>query len=669
MDLPRTHPRLEETLPWVTLAMATWFERGREFLLEYERLDSVAAIFDRAVADPRWEKATDVVEKAFIVLQLIRSDPALFAALKTDHDMGRLGLGGGDDEEWARKVERLKTMARDAAFDEGPGFESPGTDGPPRTPPPARTYTAYPRIDIDYPVVVIDQPFTVVVGLSERARPGVLTPGALNLSVAAYPIDDLEVEIVVDPNSIEVVGGARVFQLVVTGPDSFPTVEVQLCARYYQHVRDERRITLLFRRAGRVVGFAFRLVTAVASEEQRSRTPTPESPEEDLLDLSPLVDSGPPDLLLCLFSSDSKADTYVWGVYPHEGAVTDLKSKDTPLTNARAFALYANRKVKAKEFRGQSIFDELIGYGRTITSRLPQVVVDAIRAMLSDATEQAPSILLLTQEAYVPWELAVPPAEAPAWGTVHGGTSPFLGAHAAISRWPISENQKPSQIRRPSLAVARQATITADYTGVHFWPVLTHAQEEAASLAATYGMSEVTGSEATVRACLNAETPYEVLHLALHGQHDPDGLEDGLVLVGADVSGQPAAVFFSSGRVQGLDNTAAHSFVFLNACQVASGENVLGGYTSFATNLLAIGASAVVAPLWNVDDDVAAQISARFYAQAYAQPAVPIAEILRRERASYTPERVESGDLLATPTLIAYQCFGHPHFTLVRTPA
>jgi CHAT domain len=534
--------------------------------------------------------------------------------------------------------------------------------------PATTTYTAYPRIDVDNPVVVLDQPFTAIVGLSERPRPGVESPGALALPVSAYPIDDLEVEVVVDPQSIEVVGGERVFQLVVTGPDSFPTVKVQLCARYYPGVQADRRITLLFRRAGRVVGFAFRLVTAVESEAQRNQTPAPNAPEGDLLDLSPLVDSGPPDLLLCLFRSD-KPDEYVWGVYPCEGTVTDLASEGTPLTNARDFALYANRKVKTKEFRGQSIFDELVGYGRTITSCLPQVVIDAIRATLADATEQAPSILLLTQDPYVPWELAVPPAQAPAWGSVHGGTTPFLGAHAAISRWPISENQKPRLTRWPSLAVARQAAITADYTGVQFWPALNHAREEAANLAATYGMSEVTGSEATIRACLNAETPYEVLHLALHGQHDPEGLKDGLVLVGTDEKGRPAAVFFSSGRVLGLDNTAAHSFVFLNACQVASGENVLGGYAGFATNLLAIGATAVVAPLWNVDDDVAAGITARFYAQAYAEPAVPIAEILRRERASYTPERVQSGDALATPTLIAYQCFGHPHFTLHRTPA
>lgn len=571
------------------------------------------------------------------------------------HD-GYLGQGDLFPDEAAA------APAQDAA---GP---PPAAVPPPVVGPVTSTYTAYPRIDVDNPVVVIDQPFMVSVGLSQRPRPGVQSSGPLALPGTMYPIEDLEAEVVVDPQSVEVVGGERVFPLPVTGPTDFPTVDVQLCARYYPGVENDRHIALLFRRAGRVVGFAFRLVTAVESEAEREKTAAPQAPEGELLDLSPLVDDGPPELLLCLFECD-KADEYVWGVYPSDSNVPDLAREGGPLTNARDFALYANRKVKAAEFRGQPIYDDLVGYGRTIAGCLPQVVTDAIRASLAHDAYQAPSILLLTQEPFVPWELAVPPAGSPAWGSVYGGTSPFLGAHAAISRWPISKNQKPKLTRRPSLAVTRHAAITADYTGVKGWPVLTHAKDEAADLVATYGMSEVTGTEATIRACLNEETPYDVLHLALHGQHDPDGLKDGLVLVGTDAKGQPAAVYFSSGRVLGLDNNATHSFVFLNACQVASGENVLGGYAGFATNLLAIGASAVVAPLWNVDDNVAAGITSRFYEAAYADPAVPIAEIIRRERASYTPERVQAGDALATPTLIAYQSFGHPHFTLRRTPA
>ena len=82
-----------------------------------------------------------------------------------------------------------------------------------------------------------------------------------------------------------------------------------------------------------------------------------------------------------------------------------------------------------------------------------RAVPDGIQAVVREVVEDpsrttAPSILLLTEEVTLPWELAVldPPLDS-AWG----GIAPFLGAHAAISRWPLSE-KRPATVtsRRPS---------------------------------------------------------------------------------------------------------------------------------------------------------------------------------------------------------------------------
>jgi CHAT domain-containing protein len=179
-------------------------------------------------------------------------------------------------------------------------------------------------------------------------------------------------------------------------------------------------------------------------------------------------------------------------------------------------------------------------------------------------------------------------------------------------------------------------------------------------------MTEVGATRDELRACLTGATAYDVIHVALHGQHDPQGLEDGVVLVQADAAGHPTPSFFNATQVIGLENHTNQPFVFLNACQVGSGEAILGTYAGFATNLLRTRASGVVAPLWNVDDDVAARITHDFYAAAYAENPVPIAEILRTVRAKYTEAAVRDAPQTCTPTLIAYQCFGHPHFTLRR---
>ena len=64
----------------------------------------------------------------------------------------------------------------------------------------------------------------------------------------------------------------------------------------------------------------------------------------------------------------------------------------------------------------------------------------------------------------------------------------------AISRWPLSENQKPGCTRVPTVTVTRQAAITADYTGVKAWPPLEHARAEVRELIDLYGMTEAGAS-------------------------------------------------------------------------------------------------------------------------------------------------------------------------------
>ncbi len=102
-------------------------------------------------------------------------------------------------------------------------------------------------------------------------------------------------------------------------------------------------------------------------------------------------------------------------------------------------------------------------------------------------------------------------------------------------------------------------------------------------------------------------------------------------------------------------------FVFLNACQVASDETVLGDYAGFASTLLRIGAGGVVAPLWNVRDDVAKEVARSFYAATLGADAVSTAEAMRAVRATYT----EDGARSRRP-----EAARHPHrLPGVRAPA
>ena len=97
------------------------------------------------------------------------------------------------------------------------------------------------------------------------------------------------------------------------------------------------------------------------------------------------------------------------------------------------------------------------------------------------------------------------------------------------------------------------------------------------------------------------------MHVALHGQYDGQGDQEGIVLLAKSPAGGATAQFLTPAELENgeLDHGP---FVFLNACQVGTDERVLGDYGGFASTLLRIGAVGVVAPLWNVKDDVAARV-------------------------------------------------------------
>ena len=118
--------------------------------------------------------------------------------------------------------------------------------------------------------------------------------------------------------------------------------------------------------------------------------------------------------------------------------------------------------------------------------------------------------------------------------------------------------------------------------------------------------------------------------------------------------------FLDENTVMGLEPLPGTPLVFLNACQVGSGHQVLGDYAGMAAAFLYAGAAAVIAPLWSIDDAAAKDIGLRFYERVFAG-ASP-AEALRLDRASFltSPETASS-------TFLAYQYYGHPSLKVERS--
>ena len=120
---------------------------------------------------------------------------------------------------------------------------------------------------------------------------------------------------------------------------------------------------------------------------------------------------------------------------------------------------------------------------------------------------------------------------------------------------------------------------------------------------------------------------YSVLHFAAHGVVDrEDPRNTSLVLT----TGQEQSGSVTLADVLELDLDA--NLVVLSACDTARGEVRQGeGVQSMAWAFLYAGARSVVASLWQVDDDRAAQTMQAFY-QRLLVPGQPVPQALREAK-------------------------------------
>lgn len=535
--------------------------------------------------------------------------------------------------------------------------------------------TAYPRLDLVSgtarpDVVVVDRPFTVTVGLGSRSSYGIVSTGPLTLPATG----SIDVVIAYDPDSLRLDGPER-HTLEVTAGQPYPTVDVTVTARHLEEAPRTRRIGVHYLRGTQVVGVAWRRFVAVDEEVRVAQADAPPTAEPALLDLRPVLSEDAPDLVLAVVRADTGSDRWVWSAYAADPALPVSDAPDVATLDGEVVE-FATATRRGIQFSTNAYADYLTLAGRAqrIGASVPPAVHEALAATLAAAGatgDRAPTVLLLTEELSIPWELATlsPPVETP-WG----GRSPFLGAHVAISRWPLTD-RKPRPVPKTAVKVGAAAVVTADYTGVPGWGRLDAALAEAEEVQGLFDPPAVLVDPDLVQVIdlLRGTPPADLLHVALHGQFDQEGEQEGIVLLDRGADGTARPQFLTPVQIE-TGSLPAGPFVFLNACQVGSDERVLGAYGGFSSTLLRIGASGVVAPLWNIDDVIAAEVARELYAAALG-PAdgagddglVPVAEALRRVRARYTEEAVRADAPGVRATLVAFQVFGHPRLRLRRS--
>lgn len=367
--------------------------------------------------------------------------------------------------------------------------------------------------------------------------------------------------------------------------------------------------------------------------------PPPQDAWRQLIKLEPA--SKPPDLLVRI-SHKPGTTSYHWScLSPHMAfnqvynTIMTLPSSSQVFVNS-LFEPFAT--VELNDHQSTT----LKGICEEIYDSAPEVFKQAFW-QLSEAAQNASfefkSILFISDEPYIPWELmrvTDPQLQADAG---------ILATTHSIGRWMANSSNYLTQ----NISVDQFAVSGSDYVDQQLIPNLPWVSKELEQLSERYQAQRVPLTSDGVMDFLQNGSA-QALHFACHGSMSvKTPYKSRLLMEDHPQSITPPNI--SSYEVEtGLG--AQHPLVFLNACQAGATANGLSLVSGFPAAFLKAGASAVICPLWTVDDEQAHLISQLFYEAVFEQPGITLGEIMQRIH-----QRWESEQQL---TYLAYVLYGDP---------
>ncbi|GJM33087.1 MAG: hypothetical protein DHS20C18_20880 [Saprospiraceae bacterium] len=494
------------------------------------------------------------------------------------------------------------------------------------------TFEAYPSIS-DPGVVKPGATFKVFVGFSPEQDES-LEEG--ELIVIDRPDEDVPVKI-----SLMVTGGkvadkdnrAKPVALDADAQTSF-TIQVNDQAT-------EVNIIAIYRYNKRVVGNAMRIVPVEQGVAAPAPTPVVEAGKKCSLSIASVSFDKPDVDLTVLIRQDRSSGELIWQLDAPNPEIAAQAA--TPIADAREFAKKIGSELKAEDFKDDLAHNILITLGESIADLLPDAFFEALKKV-HDAIDRTPRLMIWTDEAYIPWELA--------YGkrlTLDDTHPRFLGAQTILGRWWLHDRvvtPPPS-----GLKVQQLSAIAANYDPFE-QAALPEALVEKTFLEEKFKAIGVPATSEGVLGMTLAKPVIEgnLVHMALHGHSDSVFNEQKLIL--EDGKGLSPNAMFGS---YDCGDSPAIAFMFLNACQVGTAGETLGQASGFPGTLLKKGMLGFIAPLWEVHDVAARNFAETFYEETLNKKR-PVAEVLLDLRRGY--------DYKESLTPLAYLFYGHPGLTL-----
>ncbi|MEV7006760.1 hypothetical protein [Streptosporangium sp. NPDC051022] len=328
---------------------------------------------------------------------------------------------------------------------------------------------------------LVEAPGEVVAGWGAEIEVG-LSPGenAGDAGKAAAPVHepvDLDIQIIAE--GFEAPGGWRV-RLRADEATPYPRAKVGLVALAQEQPVTARQVQVIHAVRGQVTGFGVRALAVLDSPGLLGQENAPHPVAGTRVRLADTGEA--PDVTAVVVHGDRPGR--LWWTYQSPHFVTPDQAEVCELGGrASEFGRY---------LAGQALPLEEVG--RQVAARIPAGFWELLNAVAARVTPRRPSVLILSQEPHVPWDLAT--LEHPFDRSVPG----FLNCQAVTGRWPLGG-------RRPELPPPARAG--GDGMAVVYGGPQTH------PLVAAFGARQVSPALGDVMALLG--DPPDVVHFATGG--------------------------------------------------------------------------------------------------------------------------------------------------------
>lgn len=294
--------------------------------------------------------------------------------------------------------------------------------------------------------------------------------------------------------------------------------------------------------------------------------------------------------------------------------------------------------------------------GMRIADHVPEEFFQLLRQVseqVQPMENRVPSLLLYSEEQYIPWELMW--LEEP----LYPDRPHYLGAQIHVGRW-IADGPFPHPKRQ--VTVKKMVVMSGEYNEISGLIPLKRAAEEADELETKYDAQHLLVNDENLKRLLDGRFDpkgepggAQAIHIACHGN------DRGAIRLNVDKHLSP--FIFESARHWA---SKEGPFLFLNGCNLGQTGEILGDCGGFAGSSLRAGFSAFLAPLWEVEDETAKRFALEFYdlalnaeESAEGWSSRTTSEILRELRNKYQ-------DCAPNAAYLAYVFYGHPHLRLYR---